>query len=389
MSKKKEVKLKKKVVEKKEEKAIVKDTSFPSEQAVKEYLAGTSNQLTDEHFKMFFYVTERSNLNPLLKEAYAIPYRNKRTGKLELSIITNYNVYIQRAEQLPLLDGWHVETVRKANPKTQQEDICSTITIYRKDWAHPFTHDAWFSEYNQGNAIWREKPITMNEKCATGPGFRLCFPTAFKNMPYIAEELPDYMTKRGYSEPVKQKPLVEIKGIPTKKSLTEAKAEEGIKQTTVQPPPTYLQDKIESLAKVINPKEIPYTQLPNMKDQYTFEQHQLLDKLYRSHCVEGKVKEKMKNVLKQGTLTVGEAAQVVSDLGDKILFLEGLEKEIVKQRLADKDGAKKVIYTFRTVGREILVKEKEEGKLLTQEVIDECIANYNKKIQERGNKSEN
>jgi hypothetical protein len=106
----------------------------------------------------------------------------------KLSIITGYEVYLKRAERTGMLNGWNVTTRKEGN------DIIAKITIYRKNWQHPFEHEIYFSEYKDDNKMWKEKPMTMLKKVAMAQGFRLAFPDEMGGMPYSAEELPDNMT---------------------------------------------------------------------------------------------------------------------------------------------------------------------------------------------------
>jgi len=171
-----------------------------TDQTIKDYLFGSETKLTHEQQVLFIKTAVASNLNPFKREIYAVPYEekwyNKATGRKEsyspprykLSMPTGYEVYLKRAERLSSLDGWEVTTEGKGN------DLVAKITIWRKDRGHPFKHEVKFSEYNQENAMWRNKPETMLKKVVTAQGFRLYFPDEMGGLPYTADELPDEMT---------------------------------------------------------------------------------------------------------------------------------------------------------------------------------------------------
>jgi phage recombination protein Bet len=137
----------------------------------------------------FLEIAKAYNLNPFKREIHCVAYGQGEGRKL--SIITGYEVYLKRAERLKALDGWTVTTAGSV----ASGDLRAIITIYRKDWTHPFTHEVYFSEYVQNNSIWKSKPITMIRKVVTAQGFRLAFPDELGGMPYTADELPDNMTR--------------------------------------------------------------------------------------------------------------------------------------------------------------------------------------------------
>jgi len=148
---------------------------------------GLSNTLKDTEITQFVNVAVAFQLNPFKREIYCIPYETKNGSKL--SIITGYEVYLKRAERTGKLAGWAV--TMKGDIKSK--DLTAVVTIYRKDWDKPLIHEVEFSEYNQGNSMWMNKPKTMLKKVAIAQGFRMAFPDEFAGMPYTADELPDNM----------------------------------------------------------------------------------------------------------------------------------------------------------------------------------------------------
>jgi hypothetical protein len=67
----------------------------------------------------------------------------------------------------------------------------AVVTVHRKDWSHPFTHEAYKVEVAQNTPIWTKMPRFMLKKVAIGQAFRLAFPEQMGGMPYMEEELPD------------------------------------------------------------------------------------------------------------------------------------------------------------------------------------------------------
>ncbi|MDO5575650.1 MAG: phage recombination protein Bet [Fibrobacter sp.] len=170
-----------------------KELAVIDEKTVVNYMtaSGVGNNLASNEKKMFIEMCTLYGLNPFKREIYCTAYG---TGQYrQFSIVTGYEVYLKRAERIGKLDGYDVDTALddKGNP------IKSTVTIYRKDWTHPFKHTVFFKEYVQHkkdgtvNKFWGDKPITMIEKVAKAQAFRLCFPDEFDGMPYTREEMPN------------------------------------------------------------------------------------------------------------------------------------------------------------------------------------------------------
>jgi len=163
------------------------------EKTVEEYIFGSGTKLDNQQKAFFISYCVRNQHDPFKKEAYAIPYYNKKTQQYDLSIITGYEVYLKRAAASGLLDGWAV----KFEGSRKDKSLKAVITIYRKDWKFPFewvTH--WF-EYVKNNQMWNEKPYTMLRKTVIAQGMRVCFPNETAGLPYIAEELGENMVHMG------------------------------------------------------------------------------------------------------------------------------------------------------------------------------------------------
>lgn len=161
------------------------------EKTVMDYMdsTGLTNQLLPGEKKMFMNLCTMYGLNPFKREVYCTAYGQGQYR--QCSIVTGYEVYLKRAERIGKLDGYDVDTTldEKGMP------IKTTVTIFRKDWSHPFKHTVYFKEYVQRkkdgtvNKFWLEKPITMIEKVAKAQAFRLCFPDEFDGIPYTHEEM--------------------------------------------------------------------------------------------------------------------------------------------------------------------------------------------------------
>lgn len=141
-----------------------------------EYLSSMGLSLPQGQKEQFLELCQLLNLNPFLREIYAVGYKDK------FNIIIGYNAYLKRAEMTGKLGHWNHWT------EGEGDKMKAVIEIHRKDFTAPFRHEVYFAEYKQDTQIWRTKPVTMIKKVAVAQGFRLAFPTEFGSMPYIQEE---------------------------------------------------------------------------------------------------------------------------------------------------------------------------------------------------------
>jgi hypothetical protein len=99
-------------------------------QKLTEYLTamGLAKDLKESEKSQFLEIAQAYGLNPFKREIYVTKYGDN------FSIIVGFETYLKRAERSGLLQGWNVTT----SGKIQDNSLKATITIYRKDWAHPF-----------------------------------------------------------------------------------------------------------------------------------------------------------------------------------------------------------------------------------------------------------
>ncbi|MBP5403791.1 MAG: phage recombination protein Bet [Elusimicrobiaceae bacterium] len=150
------------------------------------------SRIMTPHEKDYFVETAQAYcLNPFKREIHCVP---RGTGdKRVIALITGYDVYIKRAERTGKLDGYGFVTEGKSPA------LKTIITIYRKDWSHPFEYEVNFDEVVQRNRdgsisyMWAKMPKFMLRKVAIAQGFRLCFPDELGGMPYTADELAEGM----------------------------------------------------------------------------------------------------------------------------------------------------------------------------------------------------
>jgi phage recombination protein Bet len=160
-----------------------------TEGKITEYLQtfGLARKLQPNEIGQFTRIACEFQLNPFKREIYCVAYGsgNNRT----CSIIVGYEVYIKRAERTGKLNGW------KAWVEGEGENLKAVVEINRKDWEHPFTHEAYWKEAVQRKkegevtSFWSKMPRFQLKKVAISQGFRLCFPDELGGLPYDGTEL--------------------------------------------------------------------------------------------------------------------------------------------------------------------------------------------------------
>ena len=156
---------------------------------------GMTKSLKPAQKDTFVEICQAYQLNPFKKEIWAVPYKD------DFSIIVGYETYLKRAERTGKLNGWKVEYTGDVAHKQVQSNgytktvidqerstLCAILTIYRKDWEHPFVHEAYLSEFCGMSPIWVKSARFMLKKTVISQGFRLCFSDDLGGLPYTMEE---------------------------------------------------------------------------------------------------------------------------------------------------------------------------------------------------------
>lgn len=155
------------------------------------YLKANNKHLTEQELAQFILICYQSKLNPWKREAYAIQYGDK-----PFQVVTGYQVYINIAERTGLLDWWEVEIIEEQQQQTETGKIINQNpkpykAIFRgkrKDSSKEVSFSYWFREWDQHQALWKNKPYFMLEKVAIANSFRRWFPNEIEGLPYTIEE---------------------------------------------------------------------------------------------------------------------------------------------------------------------------------------------------------
>ncbi|SEP83581.1 phage recombination protein Bet [Treponema bryantii] len=142
-----------------------------------EWLQNMGTQLPPQYQTQFLELCQLYKLNPFKREIYAVGYGNK------FNIIVGYEVYLKRAERTGKLNGWQCQV--------NDDGTKAKVTIWRKDWEHPFEHTVFLEEVRQSSPVWQKMPRFMMRKVCIEQGMRLAFPDEMGGMPYAEDELPE------------------------------------------------------------------------------------------------------------------------------------------------------------------------------------------------------
>lgn len=154
---------------------------------VKDYLTN-GVPLSDQEYKFFVEMAKARNLNPFLKEIYAIKYTESQPAQ----IVVGKDAILKRAIQHPKFNGREQGIIvlkedgnieeRKGTFKLPNEKLVGGwAKVYRKDWEHPTYISVAFDEVAQRkrdgslNSNWSTKGATMVEKVALVRALRETF----------------------------------------------------------------------------------------------------------------------------------------------------------------------------------------------------------------------
>lgn len=203
------------------------------EKTLRDYLFGLKDPINEKQQNLFLQIAQANNLNPFKREIYAVWYGDN------FSIVTWYQVYIDKANATGLLNWWACEIIKEGD-----DIVWAKVIIHRKDWEKPFEWIVDFDEFawyyfdkitkkQTLNKIWKSKGKFMIKKVAIGQGFRLCFPSELWSLPYLAEEIANRDEKEvidanvveAENTPEEKKPIETIESTPEEINEPEIKKE--------------------------------------------------------------------------------------------------------------------------------------------------------------------
>lgn len=155
---------------------------------------------TNEEFKLFLYVAEKTGLDPLTKQIYAVKRWNKKLNREEMTCQTGIDGFRVIAQRSGFYQGqvgpfwcgddgqWVDVWLKKELPRAAK------IGVYRTEFIEPLYAVANFDAYKQttkdGNLtqFWEKMPELMIAKVAESLALRKAFPQDLSGL-YIPEEI--------------------------------------------------------------------------------------------------------------------------------------------------------------------------------------------------------
>jgi len=148
---------------------------------------------TDDEFKLFLYSCQRTGLDPLAKQVYAVKRWNSQLRRESMTIQTGIDGYRVIADR----SGGYAGTSEAKLSYREGGDLDSaTVTVYRLVGGERagFTATAYWDEYvvtlksGEPNHIWKKRPRGQLTKCAEALALRMAFPQDLSGL-YTTEEM--------------------------------------------------------------------------------------------------------------------------------------------------------------------------------------------------------
>lgn len=165
---------------------------------VKQYLVKGNGDVSDQEVFLFVKMCQAQHLNPFVTgEVYLIKF-----GQQPAQMVVGYDTYKRRADENPahlytesgivVCRGQSGEIVQKTGaclyPSETLVGGWCRVHKLKGDREVVTFKEVGFSEYDKGNAIWKEKPCTMIEKVAISQCLREAYPKDYEGL-YTTEEL--------------------------------------------------------------------------------------------------------------------------------------------------------------------------------------------------------
>lgn len=149
---------------------------------------------TKEDIAFFSQYCQRTQLDPVSRQIYAISYYEKKSGRQRMQVLLSIDGYRIIAQRTGEFEG--VETfwcgadgVWKDVWLDKKYPSASKVVVYKKGGNKGISAVALFEEYaNLDSPIWKKMPALMIAKCAESLALRKAFPSALSGL-YTTEEM--------------------------------------------------------------------------------------------------------------------------------------------------------------------------------------------------------
>ena len=245
----------------KQETAVAKQEVW-SDERLKLVRDTAAKGLNESQLKLFLYTAQKTGLDPLTRQIYAIMRRNKnnQTGQWEetMSIQTGIDGLRVVAERSRNYAG-QTRVEYSPNVVNGKYPEWAEVGIYRKDCEVPIYARAYWNEYVQTNAkgvafMWNKMPFLMLGKCAEALALRKAFPNDMAGL-YTTEEMQqadNVLEQVDRYSPNKPKAVAAPKQIVTEQQLKDFRLLIGDLKTTEEAVAKWLGvEKLEDLTEAV------------------------------------------------------------------------------------------------------------------------------------------
>jgi phage recombination protein Bet len=143
---------------------------------------------SDKDTFMFLKLCQARNLNPFCREAFLIPYQDKKTQEIKCSMVVGKEAFMRKAEANPAYRGFKAgiivskgeDLIYREGTFQRKGEILEGgwCEVYRSDRDHPIRSEVSLTEYDQGHGLWTQgKKATMIRKVSVVQGHREAFPS--------------------------------------------------------------------------------------------------------------------------------------------------------------------------------------------------------------------
>lgn len=188
-----------------------------------------AEKLTDLEFTIFVQMGKALDLNPFLREIWAVKY----SGSAQIFI--GRDGYRRNAQRYPLYDHHIVDAVysndsfevnngevsHKYNIKDRGALKGAYCSVLRKGAARAVYTYVELSEYYTGQSLWKSKPATMIKKVAEAQALRMAFQELFAGTYDESEDFTELKEPKSYA--------------PRTKAETEKTLEASVKEKEIEP----------------------------------------------------------------------------------------------------------------------------------------------------------
>lgn len=144
----------------------------------------------------FMAKCQARGLNPLAGDCHMSIYKN-RDGSTTMSIVISKDYWVRVTHMQPTFRGMRAGIVvvnngnvvprEGANVWPGEQLLGGWCEVKDSRWDWPLRQEVAFSEYDQGNSVWEDKPATMIRKVAIAQTLREAYPNAFQGSYDVSE----------------------------------------------------------------------------------------------------------------------------------------------------------------------------------------------------------